>query len=147
MKMTSSELDIALTRFGHAYERNTPEDSLIDLLIAFESIFCEDAGELTHKLSTRVARFLEHDQQKRERLRYNIKAAYTVRSKVVHGQKRIGKQSFWLDDDKPTELKPHEYVPLIEGYLRQCLRLLIGRTVTDGEKIDKSKLLREIDLG
>ena len=106
-------MDIAVARFGYAYEKMRLEDRLIDLVVAYESIFCEDAADLTHKISTRVARFIEKDPVKRDIVRKNIKEAYTIRSKIVHGRKQIAPGDFWLDDGTKSKLNTPEYLSLI----------------------------------
>jgi Apea-like HEPN len=53
----------------------------------FEALFCTDSSEMTHKLAERVAFFLGENGAERTSIFKNIKAAYTVRSKVVHGDK------------------------------------------------------------
>lgn len=52
---------------------------------AFESLFSTSSIELTHKLSERVAYFLENDSSSRIATFKSMKKAYTVRSKTVHG--------------------------------------------------------------
>jgi hypothetical protein len=140
-------LDIALSRLGYSYERNRADDRLIDLMIAFESLFCEGPGDLTHKLSTRVARFLEQDSEKRKKLGDFIREAYVIRNNVVHGNKQIGRHAFLLDRPEKTKLNPHEYLPIIETYLRRSLRLLIDKAHVGGEKLNKEIILDEIDFG
>lgn len=52
---------------------------------ALEALFSSDNTELTHKLSERIAYFLEKDKNKRLLLFKQIKDIYTIRSQVVHG--------------------------------------------------------------
>ena len=51
----------------------------------FESLFSTDASEITHKIAHRIAVFLDQDPAKRCELYSRIKKAYSIRSKVVHG--------------------------------------------------------------
>jgi hypothetical protein len=53
----------------------------------FEALFCTDSSEMAHKLSERVAFFVGKDSAERINIFRKIKAAYNVRSKVVHGDK------------------------------------------------------------
>ena len=57
----------------------------------FEALFCTDSSEMAHKLAERVAFFLGDNAAERTNIFKSIKAAYSVRSKVVHGDK-IGKK-------------------------------------------------------
>lgn len=52
---------------------------------AFEALFSTDAQELSHKLSERIACFLETDPIARITIFKELKSAYSIRSKVVHG--------------------------------------------------------------
>ncbi|MEM9649744.1 MAG: hypothetical protein AAF969_14800 [Bacteroidota bacterium] len=51
----------------------------------FESLFSTSSNELVHKLSERIAYFLEHRPEKRLETYRKIKELYTVRSLIVHG--------------------------------------------------------------
>lgn len=53
---------------------------------ALETLFANgDSTELAHKLSERVAKFLEVDLEARKEIYKSVKKIYEVRSKVVHG--------------------------------------------------------------
>jgi hypothetical protein len=52
---------------------------------AFEALASTDIQELAHKLAERIACFLEPAGEARLRLFRDVKAAYALRSKVVHG--------------------------------------------------------------
>ena len=52
---------------------------------AFEALFSTSTSELSHKLSERVAFFLADQGYSRMEVFKNVKAAYDVRSKFVHG--------------------------------------------------------------
>ncbi len=57
----------------------------------FEALVSTDSAELAHKLSERVAVLLSHDPAERLALYEELKRAYTVRSKIVHGDEIDGK--------------------------------------------------------
>lgn len=59
---------------------------------AFESLFSTDPQELSHKLSERIACFLESKEDSRISLYREIKKAYYIRSAVVHGSAPSKKQ-------------------------------------------------------
>lgn len=52
---------------------------------ALEALFATSQAELAHQLSERVACFLEDEPQRRFAAYREVKAAYAVRSKIVHG--------------------------------------------------------------
>jgi len=70
-----------------------------------ESLFSTDSNEITHKISHRIAMFLSGDVPARCSMYNQIKKAYNIRSKVVHGDsisteaaKSIGDISTGLDE-------------------------------------------------
>ena len=65
-------------------DRRDVEDSLIDAVIAWESLFGAET-EVTFRVSGAIARLLRPPGQDRRRLRSRIGEIYRIRSKVVHG--------------------------------------------------------------
>ena len=53
----------------------------------FEALFSTDSTELAHKLAERMALFLGKNVGERTKIFKQVKAAYNIRSKVVHGDK------------------------------------------------------------
>lgn len=82
---------LALHRFYDAVDRIRSDEALIDFWIACESLFGEDIelGELTYRLSLRIAHFLGTDAEQRESIRDMARDAYRVRGLLVHGRARI----------------------------------------------------------
>jgi hypothetical protein len=79
-------IEAAIRRFGYAGERHRPEDRLVDLLIAAESLFLTGENlELSYRLSMRFALFVEESGYSRRELFDHMKRAYGVRSSIVHG--------------------------------------------------------------
>lgn len=81
-------LEAAVRRFNYAYERQKGEDKLVDHMISFESLFLTNERELGFKLSLRVAVLLAKENDKREKICRDLRNAYRIRNKVVHGAKR-----------------------------------------------------------
>jgi hypothetical protein len=77
----------------------------------FEALFATDAQELSHKLSERIACFLETNSELRKQLFKDLKKSYSIRSKVVHG----------ATGSKNLEPSAKEAVKLCDETLRQCL--------------------------
>jgi hypothetical protein len=80
----------ALRRFAYAAERPRPEDEIVDLMIAAESLFLSqmgkrDRGELRFRLATRVASLLGTTLDERLLIWRFMRAAYDARSVIVHG--------------------------------------------------------------
>lgn len=82
---TKLKIRLALERFNLALRRRHLGDLAIDLCIALESLVGgNETNEVTHKVTTRTARFLGGDVNQRTRTRDVIKATYTYRSAMVH---------------------------------------------------------------
>jgi hypothetical protein len=78
-------LRVAIRRCISAFiERSTPEDALIDLVIALEALFGA-RGELRLRISAALAWLLGEDAEERAALQSRAKLVYDVRSKIVHG--------------------------------------------------------------
>lgn len=122
-------LGVALRRFNYAYERGSLEDKLIDHLVAFEALFFKqgETGEFRHKLSMRVARFLEHEYDKRKVAAEKMADFYDKRSSIVHGEKVV--------------LKPDDVIT-VEDYLRRSIRLFLERL----QGSDHNSIISHLDL-
>jgi hypothetical protein len=78
----------AIRRFGYAYERHRIEDKIVDLLISAEALFLSSdsyTGEVKYRLSLRASLFLATEGDVRQAIFDRMKAAYDLRSAVVHG--------------------------------------------------------------
>ena len=80
-----SRLSEALARSG----QYALDDKILDLAIALEQMYELDQGEISFKLKTRAACFLESDTKARLRVFKDVKLLYEARSGIVHG--RTGK--------------------------------------------------------
>ena len=79
-------LSVALNRFDFYYERGRCEDELIDLMIAFESLFSNkkayDKGEL---IGTACSMLIGTNYVDRDRISKIINEAYDLRNSIIHG--------------------------------------------------------------
>jgi hypothetical protein len=66
-------------------------DRIASYVTCFEALFCTDSSEIAHKLGERLAFFLGETPTRRLEIFRQMKAAYNIRSKVVHGDK-IGRR-------------------------------------------------------
>lgn len=148
-----SFLNVALNRFNYAYERNTPEDILIDCMIAFEALYSEGPGDLSYKVSTRIARLLKEDPAEREDMSLFMKKNYGIISTIVHGDeiskkslKKISELLGIANADKNVVLR--KAASETEKYLRDSIKafLILNRKQEDISKIldfDEKKLIDE----
>ncbi len=83
---SSNPVSVALRRYTTSYDRRESEDRVIDLTIALEALFADGATELTYRLSVNGANYVDVPGRSRAEIRDWLKAAYTARSKVVHGK-------------------------------------------------------------
>jgi hypothetical protein len=90
------DLSVGLRRFNQSYERNIPEDQIIDLTVALESTLLADRGEeLTYRLAVRGAALLANVGTPWElrKSRALLATMYDVRSRIVHGGQQLSDQS------------------------------------------------------
>ena len=122
-------ISIAIKRFENAYERTSPEDKLIDHMIAYEALFFKqgETGEFGHKLSTRVAKFLGKTYEERKMVAKEINEFYRKRSKIVHGEEVV---------------LPPDFVEKVEGYLRDSLKIFVERLPEE----DYNEIISHLDL-
>jgi Apea-like HEPN len=129
----SGALQNALRRFAFAAERHRHEDSLVDLMIAAESLFLNDLdrreGELKFRMSLRAGWLLGQDQGSRLGVYRQFRRAYDVRSDVVHGNPLDGKRSARASGG----LDMQAFVDQVEDLLRQALRRTIEVTARTGK--------------
>lgn len=118
-------VEIAITRFNYAAEKEPWGEKLVDYIIALEALFLRDNKELTYKLALRTAIFLSDDSKERNIIREDIKNAYNLRSKIVHGD-------FIESGEKGLITK-------IEEYVRTSINLFLDFN------IDSKRIIEEIE--
>jgi Apea-like HEPN len=119
----------ALRRFGYSAERTRPDDKIVDLAIAAESLFLSDLGtsdrgELRFRLSTRMALFLEETVDARRRMAKFVRHAYRARSGIVHGGTASDEDVQTLDGSGASL---QAFADELEGVVRRALRLAVIR--------------------
>lgn len=82
---------MAFQRFCDAVDRVRADEALVDYWIACESLFGEniEIGELTYRLSLRIAHFLGTEPMEREKIRAITKKAYHLRGALLHGARNL----------------------------------------------------------
>ncbi len=132
---------MAVRRFNFSYDRDMAEDKLIDLMIAFESLYLLDGeGELTYRLSLRCAHYIGQDKNKRKEAFENLKKAYGFRSRIVHGKSIKSK-----DLEKITSLT--QFTAKIEEYLRISIRLFLENLQKKSDKEIIEEINNKIIIG
>ena len=84
-KVTRRKVRTAMERVHMAFIRNSPQDKALDLSIALETLLIDSPGEHSFKISLRAALLTEDDITTRAATRAIIRAAYNLRSELVHG--------------------------------------------------------------
>jgi hypothetical protein len=86
LRIADPRLSLAVRRFDDSYYRKRPDDRLIDLWIALETLFLQtDEGELRFRAALMIARYVGASQEARLKIFKDVKASYDLRSKLVHG--------------------------------------------------------------
>ncbi len=137
---------IALQRFSDGVDRLRADEALVDYWIACESLFGDDVemGELTYKLSLRIARFLGESPTERATLREAAKEAYRGRGLLLHGSRkldmgRLTSQASTMEDITRRALRKHLLVafPSREDVIARIENSVLGeaRDGTDPEPV------------
>jgi hypothetical protein len=80
--------DIAVKRFNSAYGEKEKVDKIIDLMIAYETLFSkpgDSTDSVRHKLALRFSKLLGNDAKDRKSYFCKMSKLYNLRSKLVHG--------------------------------------------------------------
>lgn len=123
-------LDIAIKRLNDTYGRPKSEDKIIDSFVGLEAMFLtgSERSELSYRLSVRIAKFLGTSQEEKNMIFSEIRKAYGIRSRIVHGD------SVKQQDISEIAPKTEEYTRLS---LKKFLYLLSNQSYTS--------LIQEID--
>jgi Apea-like HEPN len=84
----SRAADVAFRRFDLAQTRSLKEDKLLDYWVGLESLFAKqgETQELSYKFALRIAHYIGDSPTDRLSAFNDMREAYVVRSKVVHGE-------------------------------------------------------------
>jgi len=128
-------VDAVLRRFGYAAERALPEDEIVDLMIAAESLFLSemdtrDRGELRFRLSARAASLLGVTVEERLSVWKFMRGAYDTRSVIVHGGTPDERD---LRNLNREPVRVDIFADELEGVIRRALQIAI-RQVAAGER-------------
>jgi len=123
----------ALRRFGFAADRALPDDEIVDLMIAAESLFLSEMdeqyrGELRFRLSTRAGSLLGTTLEDRLRVFKFMRRAYDARSVVVHGGVPSEDNLRGLDSERSTV---YAFADDLENVLRDALKMAIRLLASD----------------
>ena len=89
-------------RLAQSLTRRGPfalEDKILDVAITLERMYQLNGAELTFKLKTRAACFLETDTRPRMFVFQQLGDLYKVRSDIIHGRNRSGKRNHRLNPE------------------------------------------------
>jgi hypothetical protein len=105
---------IACDRFRRSHYDQLPEDKLIDLFIGFEALFLKGSETRSKKepLALGCSMLLGENNDGREEIKKDIKDAYILRNRIVHGSS--------LDKEETSDIAPK-----IEQYLRKSILLIL----------------------
>ena len=79
----------AIRYFNKSYHEPYTNDQLLDLVFALENLYLENKGEFRYKLSMRGAYVLGDDTKSRKEIFQDLKKAYDIRCKIVHGRQGV----------------------------------------------------------
>jgi len=112
-----SYLRISLTRFSRYFTNRHLEDKIIDLCIAFESIFFKGEHKKTKRpmgdhIGELCSKLVGETTKDKKLIMEQIRTFYSMRNKIVHG-------------GEVKEYKIMEILPQFENYYRRSIKKLI----------------------
>jgi len=133
-----NKIKIASKRLRYSYLRDNDEDSILDIIIALETLLSDsEKGEITHKLSLRISKLLSDFDKKYDPINVfdSVKKIYAFRSKIVHGSSKVVTQK---EIRIPNNPEPIKIVLLANDYLRDVIKILLFHPeFLDSKKIDE----------
>ena len=125
---TQGKLKIAINRWIKSKTYQTPEDKIIDLAIAFETLYLPDSGESTYKLGVRASWYLGKEKKDREDLLAVFKEFYKFRSRIVHGGE--SKENVTIRDES---IPISQFVTKVQNLCRESIEKIMKQCLKEGE--------------
>lgn len=137
----NKKLQLACKRLESCYLRNDDRDIIIDAVIGLEALLSDsDKGELTHKLSMRIAFLLQISSLNQSKLEVfkNMKYIYSYRSLIVHGDSKWEKKRIISIDNQDSILT----ADLAVMYLKECIIIILNnKEYLNASMIDEKIIL------
>jgi hypothetical protein len=142
---TDRFLRVAIDRFHNALDRQSIEDSVIDLSICLEAMLLsglgneEDRGNISYRFALHGARLLAYNPANRKEIFRKLKGVYGIRSKIVHGA-----NAYHLPkDNSGKEISIEQYCDSLEELARSCFRKFLSQLERTGNscQIDWSSVV------
>jgi hypothetical protein len=132
-RSSSKLIDAAARRFADAAGRSRPDDEIVDLVIAAESLFLgevgspKDRGEIAYRFATRAASFTDGTNGERRQVLTLMRDAYRARSGIVHSG-RLDEAKLCGLDGQPASAGA--FTDELENLVRQALRKAMARVAS-----------------
>ena len=119
-------LRVAIDRLNYGLTRARAEDRIIDYVVSLEAILlhdlqASDRGELRNRFALRGARLLGSSLGDRKGIFKDLRAAYDVRSAIVHGATNL---------PLPKNTNVDDFVELVSTYLRTLIKTFLDYAET-----------------
>jgi hypothetical protein len=130
-----TRLSVPIRRLNSRSVRSSPEDGVLDLTIALESLLADGNQEVTHKVALRAAALYKLiDPARCSTVFKEVKEIYKHRSAIVHGSE--------VDARKSVSTREASIEHAAAEHVRALLRLLLAKPeFLDPTLIDQKLLL------
>ncbi|GGA64901.1 HEPN domain-containing protein [Salinicoccus roseus] len=139
----NKKIQLACKRLESCYLRKDDRDIIIDAVIGLEALLSDsDKGEITHKLSMRIAFLLQMSSLNQSKLEIfkNMKFIYSFRSLIVHGDPKWEKK-------RKIDLKNSDSIltaDLATMYLKECIIIILqNKEYLKANMIDEKMILSD----
>ena len=130
------KLKIAINRWIKSKTYQTPEDQIIDLAIAFETLYLPDSGESTYKLGVRASWYLGDEKKDREELLAVFKEFYKFRSRVVHGGEPKEEENVTINGE-PIPIS--KFITKVQNLCRESIENIMNHCLKDREFLSNTR--------
>jgi len=119
------ELSIAYDRYSDSLEGGSIEKHISSAVMGLEALYLKEVDELSYRLSMRVGKLLSltEGEYKPGEVRDNLKVAYKIRNKYVHG--------VILKTEQIKKLVEEKFAQIMIDYLRASIVALLKRPSKD----------------
>ena len=114
-----NRLSNALRLYREALTLIPSDVALVVFMTVLEGLFTTATQELSFRLALVIAWFLEDSKESRLEVFTEVKELYTIRSKVVHGDRVV------KGEEAAAIQLAENYVPRSEEVVRKCLRRIL----------------------
>jgi len=117
--MKDNNFELSLRKFNSSYAKGDIGDTLLDLMIALETLYLSGESEKSFRLRLSMVNFLEDKVENKFEMWHFLKEAYALRSRIVHDGIRMPHRIQVSNIKEPVDVTT--FLRNVEDYVRFSL--------------------------